>query len=66
MMSEFRHNSPSSINGSRVVIKKDYADLKATDLTTGKVSPMDFPDHQRCPPVFPGGRLQNFRASLRN
>ena len=43
MMSEFRHNSPSSINGSRVVIKKDYADLKATDLTTGKVSPMDFP-----------------------
>ena len=43
MMSEFRHNSPSSINGSRVVIKKDYADLKATDLTTGKASPMDFP-----------------------
>lgn len=43
MMSEFRHNSPASINGSRVVIKKDYADLKATDLNTGKITSMDFP-----------------------
>lgn len=43
MMSEFRHNSPASINGSRVVIKKDYADLKATDLNSGKITSMDFP-----------------------
>lgn len=43
MMNNFRHNTPKTLNGSKVVLKKDYADLKATDLVTGKSTPMDFP-----------------------
>lgn len=43
MMNNFRHNTPKNLNGSKVILKKDYADLKATDLVTGKSTPMDFP-----------------------
>lgn len=43
MMNNFRHNTPKTLNGSKVILKKDYADLKATDLATGKSSSMDFP-----------------------
>lgn len=43
MMVDFRKNPPKSLGGSPVVIIKDYADLNETDLTTGKVSKMDFP-----------------------
>lgn len=43
MMTGFRHNMPQTINGSPVIIKKDYADLKETDLKTGKITTMDFP-----------------------
>ncbi len=43
MMNNFRHNTPKTLNGSKVILKKDYADLKATDLVTGKSTPMDFP-----------------------
>ena len=43
MMNNFRHNTPKTLNGSKVIVKKDYADLKATDLVTGKSTPMDFP-----------------------
>lgn len=43
MMSKFRHHTPKTINGSAVVIKKDYSDLKSTDLKTGAVTPLDFP-----------------------
>lgn len=42
-MENFRHNTPTAINGSPVVIKKDYADLTETDLMTGKTLKMDFP-----------------------
>ena len=43
MMSGFRHNTPKAINGSNIVVKKDYATLEETNLTTGKVTKMDFP-----------------------
>lgn len=43
MMNNFRHNTPKTLNGSKVIVKKDYADLKATDLVTRKSTPMDFP-----------------------
>lgn len=43
MMNNLRHNTPQTLNGSKIIIKKDYADLKETNLATGKVSAMDFP-----------------------
>ncbi len=43
MMSKLRHHTPASINGSEIVVKKDYADLKATNLKDGSVTSMDFP-----------------------
>lgn len=43
MMVDFRANPPKALGGSEVVRVKDYADLNETDLTTGKVTKMDFP-----------------------
>ena len=43
MMKDFRANPPKSLGGSPVVTIKDYADLNCTDVTTGKVSKLDFP-----------------------
>lgn len=43
MMNTLRHHTPATINGSAIVLKKDYADLKATNLKTGETSSMDFP-----------------------
>lgn len=42
MMTEFRHNSPKQINGSEVVLIKDYLTLEARDLRTGEKSHLDF------------------------
>lgn len=43
IMNNFRHNTPKTLNSCKVILKKDYADLLATDLTTGKSTKMDFP-----------------------
>lgn len=43
MMINFRANPPKEIDGSPVILVKDYADLNCTDTRTGKVSKMDFP-----------------------
>lgn len=43
MMKDFRANPPRTLDGSPVTLIKDYADLNATDTTTGKVTKMDFP-----------------------
>ncbi len=43
MMKDFRANPPKSLGGSPVVTIKDYADLNCTDVTTGKVTKLDFP-----------------------
>lgn len=43
MMKDFRANPPKALGGSKVVTIKDYADLNATDLVSGKVTKMDFP-----------------------
>ena len=43
MMKNFRANPPKTLDGSTVTLIKDYADLNATDTTTGKVTKMDFP-----------------------
>jgi len=43
MMRDFRTNPPKEIAGSKVAIIKDYETLKATNLTTGVQSNLDFP-----------------------
>lgn len=43
IMDRFRHHTPERINGSRVVIKKDYATLQEENLKTGQVRGMEFP-----------------------
>ena len=43
MMNQFRHQTPERINGSRIVVKKDYAVLKEMNLATGETKDMDFP-----------------------
>jgi phosphoglucomutase len=43
MMEKFRNNPPKEIIGSRVERLLDYKFLKETNLTTGKVSKLDFP-----------------------
>lgn len=43
MMDKFRNNTPAKINGSDIIIKKDYSILKAVNLKTGETSNMDFP-----------------------
>ena len=43
MMINFRKNPPKTIDGSEVVLIKDYADLNMTEVKTGKVVKMDFP-----------------------
>ena len=43
MMKNFRENPQKELGGSPVVTIKDYLDLNATYVTTGKVEKMDFP-----------------------
>lgn len=43
MMINFRANPPKEIDGSSVVVIKDYADLNCTDTRNGSVTKMDFP-----------------------
>lgn len=42
-MKKFRENPHKELAGSPVVTIKDYSDLNCTDVTTGKVTKMDFP-----------------------
>ncbi|MDE6395947.1 MAG: phospho-sugar mutase, partial [Muribaculaceae bacterium] len=39
----FRANPPKTIDGSEVVLIKDYADLNMTEVKTGNIVKMDFP-----------------------
>ncbi len=43
MMINFRANPPKEIDGSPIVIIKDYGDLNCTDVRSGQVTKMDFP-----------------------
>ena len=43
MMAEFRNNPPKEIAGSKVVLIKDYATLKATDLKENETYTLDMP-----------------------
>ena len=43
MMNQLRHHTPEKINGSKILIKKDYATLKEINLQTGETKDMDFP-----------------------
>lgn len=43
MMKKLRHHTPATIDGSPIVVKKDYSTLKATNLATGITEAMDFP-----------------------
>jgi phosphoglucomutase len=43
MMNHYRSNPPKSINGSPTVKIQDYVNLTATDLKTGKTTPIEQP-----------------------
>ncbi|TDG35754.1 phospho-sugar mutase [Pedobacter changchengzhani] len=43
MMEKFRNNPPASLGGSKVAILKDYELSQETDLTSGKVTKLDYP-----------------------
>ena len=43
MMEKFRNNPPVSLGGSKVSVLKDYELGQETDLTTGKVTKLDYP-----------------------
>ncbi len=43
MMEQLRHHTPEKINGSKILIRKDYTTLKETNLQTGATKEMDFP-----------------------
>lgn len=42
MMERFRHDTPKRINGSEVVLKKDYLTLEATDTRNNKKTSLNF------------------------
>lgn len=42
MMHEYRHNRPSSINNSPIVLVKDYLTREATNVITGETSKLEF------------------------
>ena len=43
MMDKLRHETPQSINGQEIVIKKDYSTLQETNIETGEIRPLEFP-----------------------
>lgn len=43
MMKNFRENPPKTIDGSAVIMSKDYSDLNCRNLKTGDVEKMNFP-----------------------
>lgn len=43
MMDNFRNNPLEEIAGSKVILVKDFENLEAKDLTTGKISKLDMP-----------------------
>jgi len=43
IMTDFRENPPKEINGSKVILRKDYANLKESDLIHNTTKDMDFP-----------------------
>ncbi|WP_316737003.1 phospho-sugar mutase [Pedobacter aquatilis] len=43
MMEKFRNNPPASLGGSKVAVLKDYELSQETDLSTGKVTKLDYP-----------------------
>jgi len=43
MMEGFRANPPKEIAGSKVKLMNDFALSQATDIHTGKISPIDLP-----------------------
>ncbi len=43
MMEVYRSTPPATINGSRVVMIKDYQSLVSKDMTKGKTSPIELP-----------------------
>lgn len=42
MMHDYRHNTPKEINGSKMILVKDYTTRKATNPITGEATNLDF------------------------
>ncbi|MGQ1909745.1 phospho-sugar mutase [Marinifilum sp. RC60d5] len=42
MMHDYRHNTPKEINGSKMILVKDYTTRKATNPITGETTDLDF------------------------
>jgi phosphoglucomutase len=63
MMERFRSSPPKELGGSKVITLKDYALLKETDLDSGAVSALDFPESDVLQFVTRDGSLISARPS---
>ena len=63
MMEVYRSTPPATINGSRVVMVKDYQSLVSKDMTKGKTSPIELPKSNVLPFFLEDGSKISVRPS---
>jgi phosphoglucomutase len=63
MMVKFRENPPSTLGGSKVSVLKDYELSQETDLTTGKVTKLDYPTSDVLQFITEDGSIVSARPS---
>lgn len=63
MMVRFRENPPATLGGSKVSVLKDYELSQETDLTTGKVTKLDYPTSDVLQFITEDGSIVSARPS---
>lgn len=63
MMVKFRENPPATLGGSKVSVLKDYELSQETDLTTGKVTKLDYPTSDVLQFITEDGSIVSARPS---
>jgi len=63
MMVKFRENPPATLGGSKVSVLKDYELSKETDLTTGKITELDYPTSDVLQFITEDGSIVSARPS---
>jgi len=63
MMVKFRENPPATLGGSKVSVLKDYELSKETDLTTGKITKLDYPTSDVLQFITEDGSIVSARPS---
>lgn len=63
MMEKFRNNPPASLGGSKVSVLKDYELSQETDLTTAKVTKLDYPTSDVLQFITEDGSIVSARPS---